>query len=127
MREDLIDPNITVEKVARRIRDGLARSGYHRRRSGVSGSTDQAEPSLQGLFIEERRIDKFLRKYGLKYAAFIKRVPVLRTIAENHYWRLETNWNCRGFLEQTKREGLKGKVKLIIFWLTGCVPGRRDS
>lgn len=32
-------------------------------------------------------LDNFLWKYGHKYASLIKKIPVLKKIAEKYYWR----------------------------------------
>jgi SAM-dependent methyltransferase len=83
-------------------------------------------------------LDRLLWKYGIRYAKRITRVPLLRKIAERQYVRLvsipndrgfvksygkgkdlglgflERNWYYYDFFEQAKREGLKGRVKLLI-------------
>ncbi|HXX57177.1 MAG TPA: hypothetical protein VEI96_04195 [Thermodesulfovibrionales bacterium] len=85
-----------------------------------------------------------LWKYGTKYAFFFKRVPIIKNIAEKWYWKLargqnspdevaavssrltnsgsdilEANLNYDGFLEQLRKEGLKGRIKLAIFTVIG--------
>jgi hypothetical protein len=82
-------------------------------------------------------LDKFLYIFGMRHARFVKKIPGLRTIAEGHYWRLAAlfphpaiqnepvfdfigaNWDYSKFHDQLKHEGLKGRIKLLIYKLIG--------
>lgn len=124
---------ITTEKIKERIRENLrkAKQPLEIKSSKKTGDSTKS------------RIDSFLWKYGTRYAKIIKKVPVLKNIAEKHYWRLafsqtrtvtgmisqQSNlkeldfaamkWHYHSFLEQIKKEGIKGKVKLFIFKFIG--------
>lgn len=89
------------------------------------------------------RIDRFLWKYGMRYAKIVNKIPVLKIIAEKQYLRLTLgktyadtsavpphlndgglnflgiNWYYHDFFEQTKKEGLRGKIKLFILRYIG--------
>ncbi len=82
-------------------------------------------------------LDKFLYTFGMRHAGFVKKIPALRTIAEHHYWRLAAlfpcpailnespldflgaNWDYLNFHDQLKHEGLKGRIKRLIYKLIG--------
>ncbi len=87
---------------------------------------------------KQTRVDRFLWEYGTRYARMINKIPVLRTVAEKQYLRLASekthtrtsaipypsndqglsflaaNWYYHDFLERTKKEGLRGKIKLLL-------------
>jgi len=87
--------------------------------------------------------DALLWKYGIKYAKIIKTIPILRGIAEKYYWKLvysqtsmsdttaswhsnkkgvnfvKVEWHYHGNLEEIKKEGLKGRIKRLIFKFIG--------
>ena len=87
---------------------------------------------------ENTQVDKFLWKYGTRYAKIINKIPLLKSIAKKQYMELarkqiypgaststqypneeglnfvERNWYYHDFFEQTKKEGMKGRLKLFI-------------
>ena len=87
---------------------------------------------------ENTRADRFLWKYGTRYAKIINKIPLLKNIAKKQYMKLafkqkypltsvstqppneeglnfvERNWYYHDFFEQTKKEGMKGRIKLFI-------------
>ena len=104
------------------------------RTDGSSSSTRRPErPVIEGI----------LWKYGMRYASFVKKIPVIKELAEKYYWKLareqkhflhantsfpaahrsafdiETRLNYAGFLEQISHEGLKGRIKRLIFHFIG--------
>ena len=103
----------------------------------IEGDSPSAKQSDRGV------IKRILWKYGTKYAAVIKRIPVVNKFAEKYYWKLariqklpsdtyasfhtagnsgfdiESNLNYIGFLGQIRHEGLKGRIKRLIFNIIG--------
>ena len=87
---------------------------------------------------ENTQADRFLWKYGNRYAKIINKIPILKNIAKKQYMELarkqiypeaststqypneeglnfvERNWYYHDFFERTKKEGMKGRLKLFI-------------
>jgi SAM-dependent methyltransferase len=136
-------PEISVDEIMQKIKEEVERGKRHQHHQespqnvsvAWNPSTESTKPKpLKG----NTGIDKFLWKYGTRYSKFINKVPVLKGIAERHYLRLAshpistrsesishhsnekgmnfigTNWYYHDFFEQTKKEGIKGKIKLFI-------------
>ena len=102
-----------------------------------------AEPFLTEGYNTKRILDEILWKYGRKYSRIIKKIPILRKIAEQEYFRLtcgkhhqgsaetcrqlnnmvpdflSTHLDYHAFLKRTKQEGPKGRIKLFIFKVFG--------
>ena len=147
---------ITVEKIKERINENLRRAKEQYHDSKTKVLSEKIEPTSahgsmpsKALITEKTdngiksHIDGFLWKYGTRYAKIIKKIPVLKNIAEKHYWRLAysqtyavtrvipqqsnsrvpdfigMNWHYHGFLKEIKKEAIKGKVKLFIFKFIG--------
>ena len=139
---------MTIEEIMQRIRQEAAR----RKRANLSEEIlrDRSvtpEISETAAITNETtantRIDRFLWKYGMRYAKIVNKIPVLKIIAEKQYLRLTfgktyadtstvpphlndgglnflgINWYYHDFFEQTKKEGLKGKFKLFILRYIG--------
>src|SRR4030042_772043 len=145
---------ISLERIKERIRENLRKSQEQPMSTAVlppeadqSGALDQGrispKPSMDEVPRPRTYVDRFLWKYGMRYAKIINRIPLIKTIAERHYLRLayvqalpsirsmshhpdkrgidflETNWFYHDFFEQTRKEGLKGKIKLWILRSVG--------
>ena len=127
----------------KRITEEAAR----RRKPPLSKETSEPKPISPAVFeiltATEKSppsspIDRFLWKYGNRYARTINQIPLLRNIAEKQYLRLSvekrqrdalpsplpseegdldflgTNWYYYDFLEQTKRQGFRGRIKRLL-------------
>lgn len=139
---------ISIEEIMQRIREEAAR----RKRANLSEeiSMDKSvgpEVSETATITNETtantRIDRFLWKYGTRYAKMINKIPVLKNISEKQYLRLVLkktsadtlamllpsndrglnflgiNWYYHDFFEQTRKEGFKGRIKLFILRYIG--------
>ena len=137
--------DLTPEKIKTRIRENLRRGREQFAEPGKARDFSRDErhsAAPHGYATGERQPDtrstagSLLWKYGLQYAKIIKKIPVLRNIAEKFYWRLayrsvsshssplssgaiDLTSGYNRFLDQLRREGLKGKVKLSIFRIIG--------
>jgi hypothetical protein len=140
-------PRISAEKILKRIEGEIGKQkSLHREEGDNDLLPRNPEEGIQAnnstsLPPEQRGpVSRLLWKYGTRYAALIKKVPVLSGMAEYVYWRLSgvsrtspwiptspspspdflaANLNYAGFIEGLKREGLKGKVKRTIFAVIG--------
>jgi 2-polyprenyl-3-methyl-5-hydroxy-6-metoxy-1,4-benzoquinol methylase len=133
---------LSVEEIKERIVENLKRDGRENEISptpltsaGISGFKQR--PALGVL-------ESFLWNLGTRFAAMIKRIPLLNFLSEKVYFRLlkkqtmapagssgnepppsrdslniETMWNYDVFLKALEQEGFKGKVKRSVFNLIG--------
>ena len=135
------DPGIPeIDEILQRIREEV-----EKRKSLSDHETDRkswpatAEPFLAQGYGTKRILDEILWKYGRKYSGIIKKIPIVRKIAEQEYFRLACGKDHRGsaetfrqlnttapdflpthldyhaFLRRTRQEGPKGRIKLFIF------------
>jgi SAM-dependent methyltransferase len=133
-----------IDEIMQKIREEAARRKKILHKETDQG-TIQTPSSLSSIEIYKPRssFDNFLWKYGTRYAKTIKKFPILKTIAEKQHSRLTSrerlqttsgasaplnnesldflgvNWYYHHFFEQTKTEGLKGKIKLWILKYLG--------
>ncbi len=147
------EPEISVKKIMQKIEEEVEkrRTDPGKTSSECSKKTEIRNPEgapFTGDSPPARRSDMgvikgTLWKYGTKYAAVIKKIPIARSFAEKYYWKLsgikgssfntnssfhaainsgvdiESNLNYIGFLSQIRHEGLKGKIKRLIFNIIG--------
>ena len=136
--------DFSIDEIMQKIREEATR-----RKQILHKDTDQeamqppSPPSSIGTYKPRSSFDNFLWKYGTRYAKTIKEFPILKNIAEKQHSRLASsegfqttsgasvpsngetldylavNWYYHTFLEQIKNEGLKGKIKLLIFKYLG--------
>lgn len=137
---------ISAEEIRERIRENLKRgrpgTGNSRTEVVPPKREDEAAavPPTPVPAREDGKdnIDSLLWRYGTRYAKVIKKIPFLRDVAERYYWKLvfprertlstvmpdrqkgeRMGLNYRQFLEEIRKEGLKGKAKLLIFKFIG--------
>jgi O-antigen chain-terminating methyltransferase len=138
-REKSNIPDMSVNAIMDKMKEELIRRKSLSAQQAAQPLTQVARPPAPIKTHKPKvSLDNFLWKYGTKYAKFINKVPLLKGIAERHYLRLashqistrsesishqsnkngmnfiETNWYYHDFFEQTKKEGIKGKIKLFI-------------
>jgi hypothetical protein len=133
-----LEPDVNIEEIMKKIKEEVA---HRKRLSGFqTGKEAEAEPLQEAIKASPPAPQGFLWKFGTKYASLIKRIPIVRQIAEKWYWRmaegrgapyagprlsdgassfLDTHTNYEGFLEQVRQEGIKGRIKLLIFSIIG--------
>ena len=96
-------PKISLEEVMREVRKAV------RERESIAGSSASQGETRTEIQNPERAcmsgdsaftgqsgrgvIREILWKYGTKYAAFIKKVPVIKNLAERYYWKLSGKYN----------------------------------
>ena len=134
---------IHVEEIMEKIKEEVARRKNLKPQEEVPQNISitrkfSETPSLTKATTENIRVDRFLWKYGTRYAKIISKIPFLKRMAQKQYLRLacqqtfsetsalaqhpneeglnfvERNWYYHDFFEQTKKEGIKGKIKLFI-------------
>ncbi len=120
---------ITAEKIQERIREHL-RKPLEQQDTAVRNGQKEPYAAPGGA------VNSILWEYGTRYAKLIKKIPIIRRIAERHYWKLaysrfptdagatppsrnEITGDYNGFLGQLRHEGLKGRIKLFIFKFIG--------
>ncbi len=128
---------MTPEKISDRIR------AYLRKQEEVSVRPDATSSSLCSERMalssnpsgELKGMSGILWRCGIKYAYAIKKIPVVKRLAEAYYWKLasrrtslfstrtpvsqEMTSDYNQFLKRLKKEGLKGRIKLLIFRFIG--------
>lgn len=129
-------PKIVVDELMSRIGEEVVR---RKTLSPLEIMHDVEQPPADPIIFQKPSRDatdtkSSLWKFGLKHAKLIKKIPVIRHIAEKFFWYLFTkqsqrdimtivdldiDWNYQGFLERIKQEGLKGKIKVVIFKFIG--------
>ena len=96
-------PEITAEKILQRIGEELERREMLSRDRGLQDDSGiDPENQENNLFFENPVPKKqsnrgtatnFLWKYGIRHARLIKKVPVLKAVAEKFYWKLSRRIN----------------------------------
>jgi hypothetical protein len=134
-------PEINVDKIMAHIREEvkkrkLLRAGNFAQDTACS--QQPSDPLIASQLSRSTRRDRLLWKYGTRYGNVINRIPILKYIANKNYLRLVRpqtlnagnqapfssdqsgghfigrNWYYSEYIEQTQKEGLKGRIKLFI-------------
>lgn len=129
-------PEPDLDEIMQKIREEVAKRKVLSQREKSSGHFEKPSVGTKGGSV----ISKILLAFGTRNAAFIKKIPVIRNVAEKYYWRLsnkltypvtgleasgtvgpclEDMVNYRIFLQEIGHHGLKGRIKRIIFGLIG--------
>ncbi len=135
---DIQEPDL--DEIMRKIREEVAaRKSLSHGEEPLCGSEfsqqkGSAQKDRNGVF------SNFLWTFGTSNSALIKKIPLVKNVAEKYYWLLankqgdsdpggfgtkdmrqdlEDVLNYHKFLEETGRQGLKGRIKLFIFKLIG--------